>query len=65
MYVCAPNAFCANRAQKRPLNSLELELHKVFSNHMGVGNRTWFLWKNNQYSELLSYLSAPIYFSLS
>lgn len=51
-----PGAHCG---QKRALPFLELELHRVVSSHMGVGNQIWVLWKSNKYLELLSHFFIP------
>jgi hypothetical protein len=49
MLVCTPHACSSHRGQKRALNPLELESHKVLSTHVCTGNPTWVLCKRGQY----------------
>lgn len=44
--------------QKRALDTLELGLQMVLSHKVSAGNWSWFLWKNNKYSNQLSHLSS-------
>lgn len=44
--------FGALGGQKSVSDPLELELNMIMSGHMGSGNQTWFLWKNNQCAPL-------------
>lgn len=53
--VCACNAY---GFQKRASYPLELELWRVRNHHVGSGNRTLFLWKNNEHSSRLSCCSS-------
>lgn len=48
------------KGQKRSLDSLELEVERVVSCHVGVGNWTRVLYKSSQWRE--SHLSSPMEF---
>lgn len=58
LHVClsAKCMISAFRGQKK--TPLELELQILISLHVGPGNQTCILCRNNKYSKLLSYLSS-------
>jgi hypothetical protein len=45
--LCITSVPGAQKGQKSALDDLELELQKIFSHHVGVGNQTQALWKSN------------------
>lgn len=61
LYLCLCTACVCRtyRGQKKALDLLVLELQMVVSHPIGSGSWSYVLWKNNQYSYSLSYLSRP------
>lgn len=53
--MCLPSVQGNQNSLSDPL---KLEWQTVVTHHMGSGNQTWVLWKNSQWSELLSHLSS-------
>lgn len=59
LHVCM-RALCYKN-QKRASALLELELQVVVSHHRGTGSQTGILFKSSKFSQLMRYLSSPLF----
>lgn len=58
-YVCLVPI---HRGEKRASDSLALVLGIVVNHHIGAGNQTWALCKNNKCSQPMGHLPSPALF---